>query len=126
MALLVMFSTLSFSVDMHYCGDSLVDFSLFQKAVGCGMEKAQANKECEHSIAQEPCCSDHQFVKESNQRLKSSFDKLSYGEQIIAATFFYTYANLAEGTYQKTVPFQDYPPPFIKPDIQILYETFLI
>ena len=26
-ALLVLFSTMSFSVDMHYCGDHLVDFS---------------------------------------------------------------------------------------------------
>ncbi len=31
MALIVLFSTMSFSVDIHYCGDHLVDFSLSEK-----------------------------------------------------------------------------------------------
>lgn len=39
MAFVVMFTTMSFTVDMHFCGDSLVDFSLFAKAESCGMEK---------------------------------------------------------------------------------------
>ncbi len=31
MAAVVLMTTMSFTVDMHYCGDSLVDFSFVQK-----------------------------------------------------------------------------------------------
>ena len=41
MAAVVLMTTMSFTIDMHYCGDSLVDFSFVQKAETCGMEKAK-------------------------------------------------------------------------------------
>ena len=37
MAFVVLFSTMSFTVNMHYCGDTLVETAIFQKAKGCGM-----------------------------------------------------------------------------------------
>lgn len=126
MASVVFCSTLSFTVDMHYCGDSLVDFSLFHKAEGCGMEKAQIAKDCEPSISQEPCCSDTQIVKEGSQDLKTSFDKLSFEQQTFVAALFYTYINRFEGSDENIIPFKDYSPPFIERDVQNLYETYLI
>ena len=38
MSFVVLFSTMSFTINMHYCGDTLVETALFQKAKGCGME----------------------------------------------------------------------------------------
>ena len=38
MAFVVLFSTMSFTVNMHYCGDTLVETAIFHKAKGCGME----------------------------------------------------------------------------------------
>jgi hypothetical protein len=126
MALIFMSATMSFTVDMHYCGDSLVDFSFFQKAESCGMEKAQEARDCKSAISQEPCCSDHQIVKEANHDLKTSFDQLTFEQQTFVATFFYTYINLFEGLDENIVPFKDYSPPFIERDVQTLYETYLI
>lgn len=126
MASVVFFSTMSFTVDMHYCGDSLVDFSFFQKAETCGMEIVETAKGCEPTIAQEPCCSDHQIVKQANQDLKTSFDKLSFEQQTFVATFFYTYINLFEGLDENFVPFKDYTPPFLIRDVQTLNEMYLI
>ncbi len=126
MAFVVFCSTLSFTVDMHYCGDSLVDFSLFHKAESCGMEIAQVAKDCEPSISQEPCCSDTQIVKEASQDLKTSFEKLSFGQQTFVAALFYTYINRFEGLDENIVPFKDYSPPFVERDVQTLYETYLI
>ena len=34
MAFVVLFSTMSFTIDMHFCGDTLVATSMFQKATG--------------------------------------------------------------------------------------------
>ena len=38
MAIVVLFSTMSFTINMHYCGDNLVETVIFHKAKGCGME----------------------------------------------------------------------------------------
>ncbi|GBF21611.1 hypothetical protein C21_03797 [Arenibacter sp. NBRC 103722] len=127
MAFVVMFTTMSFTVDMHYCGDSLVDFSLFTKTEGCGMEKAQSPESCDNlSMSSTSCCTDQQIVKEGHDDLKTSFNKLTFEQQTFVATFFYTYINLFEGLDENIVPFKDYSPPFIERDVQTLYETYLI
>ena len=61
MAIVVLFSTMSFTVDMHYCGDSLVETAIFHKAEGCGMEMQKPSDEgC--SVAVKNCCSNEQLV----------------------------------------------------------------
>ena len=45
MAIVVLFSTMSFTVDMHYCGDNLVETAIFHKAKGCGMEMENPSTE---------------------------------------------------------------------------------
>lgn len=127
MAFVVLFTTMSFTVDMHYCGDSLVDFSVFTKAESCGMEKAQPTKSCENPVMTEKdCCTDQQIVKEGNDELKTSFDKLTFEQQTFVATFFYIYINRFEGLDENIVPFKHYSPPFVERDIQTLHETYLI
>ncbi len=129
MAFVVLFTTMSFTVNMHYCGDTLVDFSLFHKAEGCGMEQAPAAIEHEIpsiAMAEKPCCSDHQIVREANQDLKTSFDTLSFGQQIFVASFFYTCINRFEGFDENIVPFKDYHPPFLEQDVLVLNQVFLI
>jgi hypothetical protein len=36
---------MSFTFNMHYCGDTLLETALFQTAKGCGMEMTQPAKE---------------------------------------------------------------------------------
>ncbi|WP_281987765.1 hypothetical protein [Aquimarina aggregata] len=127
MAFVVLLTTMSFTVDMHYCGDSLVDFSIFTEAESCGMEKAQPTESCDNpSMTEKDCCTDQQLVKEGNQDLKISFDKLTFEQQTFVASFFFTYINLFEGLDENIVTFKDYSPPFIERDVQTLYETYLI
>lgn len=127
MAFVVFFTTMSFTIDMHYCGDALVDFSLFQKAEGCGMEKATTASDCEMpSLAEQPCCSDLQIVKQADQDLKTSYDLLSFAQQTFVTAFFYTYINLFEGLNENIAPFKDYHPPFLEPDVLVLNQVFLI
>jgi len=132
MAFVVLFSTMSFTVDMHYCGDTLVDFSLISKAKSCGMDsdsyqKQQPVKGCENSkMTSTSCCSDQQIVKEGKDDLKLSFDTLSFEQQTFVVAFTYAYSNLFEGTESEEVPFVAYPPPFVKRDVQVLHQTFLI
>ncbi|SCY18426.1 hypothetical protein SAMN05192588_1558 [Nonlabens sp. Hel1_33_55] len=127
MACVVLMTTMSFTVDMHYCGDTLVDFSFIQSAKTCGMEKVQTSKGCEKPmLSEKSCCSDEQIIKEGKDDLKISFDTLSFEQQTLIAAFTYSYINLFEGTESEEVPFEDYPRPFVKRDVQVLHQTFLI
>ncbi|RTE54280.1 hypothetical protein EHW67_03680 [Arenibacter aquaticus] len=127
MAAVVLMTTMSFTIDMHYCGDSLVDFSFVQKVKTCGMEKAQATTSCENpTLSEKTCCTDKQVVKEGKDDLKVSFDQLTLEQQFFVASFTYSYLSLFEGIESNDVPFIDYPPPFVKRDVQVLHQTFLI
>lgn len=127
MAGVVLFTTMSFAVDVHYCGNTMVDFSFVQKADTCGMEKLSPISSCENSsINEKSCCKDEQFVKQGQQDLKISFDQLSFGQQIFVASFAYSYISLFEATQSTDAAFVTLPPPFIERDVQVLHQTFLI
>ena len=126
LATLVLFTTMSFTVDMHYCGDTLVDFSLFDKVETCGMEKQVPTKACGNELTEKSCCSELQIVMEGQEDLKLTFDTLNLEQQVFVASFFYSYINLFEGLDENIIPFKDYNPPFLIRDIQKLHETYLI
>ncbi|WP_240462893.1 HYC_CC_PP family protein [Mesonia aquimarina] len=125
MAFLVLFSTSAFAVSMHYCGNTLVNYSFAAKAKTCGMEKMDEQKTpstC--NIAKKNCCSDKKIVKNQDE-IKAS-PELHVPQQLFVASFFYTYINLFEGIDQQIIPFKYYSPPLLVSDIQLLDETFLI
>ena len=128
MALLVLLSTLSFSVGMHFCGDHLVDFSLFESVDSCAMKADPANTSgsCEMMEMDMDCCSDVAFVVEGQQELKLSFDPLTFEQQLFVTSFVYTYLSLFEGPSEYNPHFKDYAPPPLIRDVQILDQTFLI
>ncbi len=126
LATIVLFTTMSFTVDIHYCGEALVDFSVVHDVETCGMESEQPMNSCESGVSEKPCCSDKQVVIEGQDELKISFDTLSFEQQTFVATFFYSYVNLFEDLDTNIVPFRDYAPPFLIRDIQKLHETYLI
>ncbi|PQJ30929.1 hypothetical protein BST92_02830 [Nonlabens arenilitoris] len=127
MAVVVLLTTMSFTVDMHYCGDTLVDFSFIQDVKTCGMEKAEPAKSCSKSmISKKSCCSDEQLIIEGQDDLKQDFSQLTFEQQIFVASFAYSYISLFEGTKSKEISFLDHSPPFIRRDLQLLHQTFLI
>ncbi len=127
MAGIVLMATMSFTVDMHYCGDTLVDYSFVQQVKSCGMEQEQITASCEKPmVSQKSCCSDEQLVKKGQDDLKTSFDKLNFEQQVFVVSFTYSYINLFEPTVSTDIPLKEYPPPLVKQDVQVLHQTFLI
>lgn len=128
MALIVLLSTMSFSVDMHYCGDHLVDFSFTEKVDSCMMktEMSKPSTDCTVTEMDIDCCSDFKLVIEGQDDLKISLDQLTFVQQLFVASYVYSYLNLIEGFEENATHFKDYwPPPLIR-DVQILDQTFLI
>lgn len=126
LALLVLVSTFSFSVDKHFCGSMLVDMAVFSKAKTCGMEM---HREGDVEIASEEedfCCTNESIAVEGQDELKISFNSLDFPQQIFLSAFTHSYLILFEGSPQDVDPFRDYSPPLLVADIQVLDQVFLI
>ena len=59
LSLLFLTSPFSYGLNLHYCGEQLVDIaSVFVKAEGCGMEPEQKGVTESSSLYQSSCCDD--------------------------------------------------------------------
>ena len=128
LAALILFSTSSFTVDMHFCCNKLVDMSLIGKAKVCAekvQKKKEPTKQCT-TLQEKDCCSNQSFVKTGDDTIKKANTQLEAETIIFLNTFFYVYVNLFEGLEKNIVPFKQYRPPLLSKDIQILHETYLI
>jgi hypothetical protein len=126
MACVVLFSTMSFTISEHYCGEMLVDSAIFSKAESCGMEMEKPAHLEDHNVQKDNCCSDVVIQIEGQNELMSDVSSLSLDQQVFIASFFYSYVNLFEGLDTNIVPFKYYSPPLLIKDIQLLDEVFLI
>ena len=126
MAFLVLFSTMSFSMDMHFCGDMLVDFKLFQEADSCQMAMDMPSMDMVGDDMEMQCCSDVELLVPGQDDLQLSFDDLSFEQQTFIVAFTITYSNLFLGIDQHPTPLKEYSPPILIRDVQVLDQTFLI
>ena len=125
MAFVVLFSTMSFAINMHYCGDTLVETAMFHKAEGCGMEMQNPSTEgC--SITKKNCCNDEQSVVDGQDELQLQVDKISFEQQVFITSFVYTYINLFEGLNENVSSFEEYEPRLVIKEIFKIDETYLI
>ena len=125
MAFVVLCSTMSFTVNMHYCGDTLVESAIFQKAKGCGMEMEKPSTE-ECSITKKNCCDDKQLAIEGQDELQLQIDKITFEQQVFIASFVHTYINLFEGLDNNVSSYEEYKPPLVVRQIFKIDETYLI
>ena len=121
LAMLVLFSTVSFTVEKHFCGDTLIDVAIFSEVHKCGMEMNEA------VVEKKQCCKDVVEVVEGQDQLNfSSFEDLDFEQLQFITSFVYTYSNLFEGLPKQIIPHKDYSPPNLVLDIQLLNDAFLI
>ena len=123
MALLVLVSTLSISIGKHYCGEHLVDVSLFTEAEKCGMETPQDGE----GMMANSCCKDVVDLIEGQDELSlEKTEILSASQKVFVLSFAYVFGGLSAPTLSDDPPFQHYNPPEVVQDIQVLNEVFLI
>jgi hypothetical protein len=128
LAATIFFSTSSFTVDMHFCCNKLVDMALLGKAKVCqdkDLKKDSTTKQCT-SIQEKDCCSNQTLVKTGDDTIKKVNTQLESEDIFFLKTFFYTYLNLFEGLQANIVPFKHYRPPLLSKDLQVLNEIYLI
>lgn len=123
MALLVLISTLSVSIEKHYCGDHLVDIAFFAEAEKCGMEGDDQGSD----LMANSCCKDVLDLVEGQDELSvEKTQVLNADQKIFILSFAAVFSGLNILEPQKHIPFEHYSPPNYVRDIQVLNEVFLI
>ncbi len=133
MALLVLFSTMSFSVEKHFCGSDLVDVSIFSKAKTCTSEAKTCGAKMDHKMDHEmisdekdSCCTNQKTELNGQDELSISFHFLDFDQQLFLTTFVYSFIYIYESSSLTEIPFRYYTPPLLVADIQVLDQVFLI
>lgn len=123
MAFLVLLSTMSFTMERHYCGDTLVDVAIFSKVESCCDIDAPAIT----TVEKKSCCKEEIAVVKGQDNLKKvTFEDLHFEQQIFITTLTFSYLNLLEGLPDQVIPHKSYSPPNLVIDIQLLDQVFII
>lgn len=126
LALLVLLSTFSVTIEKHFCGDSLVDISYFGYSEGCA---TIGEEDCDNPevIAVDNCCKDEVEYIDGQEELKTtSEEKFNVKQQHFLLAFTVSYLNLFQGFSEKRLVNSNYLPPQITLDLQVLHEVFII
>ncbi len=126
LALLVLVSTFSFTVEKHFCGDFLVDQAVFSKVKDCGMSSHDMDSMMDSGMLSDSCCTNTHVAIEGQDELKISFDNLSLDHQVFVAAFGVSFIELFESSPEQVIPFKYYSPPILVQDIHLMDQVFLI
>ena len=82
---------------------------------------------CKFHQNRKPCCEDKSSIVEGQDELNMSVvQDLSFEQQVLIASFVYSYTNLFEELENNRIPFKHYSPPLVVKNIQKLDEVYLI
>ncbi len=124
LSFLVLFSTLSLTIEKHFCGDVLVDVAVFTETEKCAddlsvIDVARVNKKS--------CCKDEIDVIEGLNLLTiNSFEDLDDLQAQVLLSYRFSYINSFKGSPNLVIPHKDYSSPILIKDKQVLDETYLI
>lgn len=126
LALLVLVSTFSFTIEKHFCGDFLVDQAVFSKVKDCGMSSHDMDAMMASDMLTDSCCTNTHLAIDGQDELKISFDNLNFDQQVFVAAFTISFIELFEGDPELVIPFKNYSPPILVTDIHLMDQVFLI
>ena len=124
LAFLVLFSTVSLTIEKHFCGDVLVDVSIFSEGEDCGKDTLALETA---AITKKSCCKNEIDVVQGQKNLTiKTIDDLEFEQQLFLTAFTYTYSALFEDLSTQIIPHKDYAPPRLVIYLQLVHDTFLI
>lgn len=123
MAIVVLFSTMSFTIHNKYCNDELIDTALYLNSDSC--ESDEAKEDC---LLSDECCSQEKIVVFGQNELQSNsatFSVLKKYFFVTDLTEFYL-CTFKRIYHNKDILKQEYSPPILIVDTQSIHQVFVI
>jgi len=123
---LLLFSSVSFTLEKHFCGGQIYSESLLGKAEKCGMEAECCMAENDiTSFSKKSCCKDEIHLLNGSIFEKESPIKL-FNKQKDLSLFVLIYAAFFSQKENRSTHFKNYFPPPNTHNFNILYQIFRI
>ena len=122
LSLFVLLSSINFNLSAHYCGQNLIDISLFGSAEKCEMKQEE---ECQDSIPS--CCDDQEILIEGNDYLalkKLSKTRIDSIEILLSKIYYSIDLLRLVDHWKELVNF--YIPPLTERKVPALHQSFLL
>ena len=124
LALIVLSSTMSFTIEKHFCGDKLIDVALFSELNKCNMDSSSIDLE---EFVKKMCCKDEvNIVTGQDELLMHYFDDLSMDIQTALFEVTQSINHLVSVELLSKKSFNDYSPPKLIVNRLIVNQNFLI
>lgn len=120
LALLVLASTMSFTVGTHYCGNILIDKAILSQAETCTMHQEMPSEE------KSECCDDEVEIIKGQDNLQFSKTEFDCDTPMELAIFSFIHFKAPDFTSRDSTSTDVYDPPEYHIDFQILHQVFLI
>ena len=125
LSFIVMFSSMSFTIDEHFCGSRLMDVSYFGDADNCGMDEIDMSSNIS-VFKKNNCCKDQITLLQSSIFNKEKLINLQNTDIETSLLKTCCYSVFYKNSSFKLKYYKDFSPPNIAKDIQVLHQTFLI
>ena len=128
MAFLVIFSTMSFTVEKHFCGKSLVGHAVFSSAEKCEseMHSCGAEEMVHMKMKKESCCTNQIEEISGQDELNFSSFSFDFVPQFNAVSISFIQMDLIQELPPEIIPYPPYEPPKLVYDLQVLCQVFII
>ncbi|NGZ90593.1 HYC_CC_PP family protein [Psychroflexus maritimus] len=126
LALLVLVSTQSYSVNSHYCSNILVDKAIMKPAKKCEMHGEKTHSEQKHEHKKDECCDDEVELIKGQDQLKIQSSDFELPLPIFVEAFVFTFFSTTYFETEVNTTIYEDPPPLLQRDFQTLYQVFLI
>jgi hypothetical protein len=125
LALLVMLSSTSFMVGVHFCMGEVKSISFFTKAEQC--PKQQSNLPLCHKHMQSNCCQDKSVLHEGDD-FKNNMQSLTFDSPVIAVVLVHTVliSEIIPSSKAALSFYPAYDPPLPSDDLTVDLQVFLI
>ncbi len=125
LSVVVLVSSMSFVVEEHYCGETLIDTSYFGNAESCGMNMTSSSPK-NSEITKPNCCKDKTVVVESSVFNKEKVVSVPFSKVRFLYSYLYSYIEINQSISLEKQYYKDFSPPDTEQNLQILHQTFLI
>ncbi|GGF74879.1 HYC_CC_PP family protein [Wenyingzhuangia marina] len=124
LALIVVFSTVSVTLTMHFCGEKISDVTVLQNVKTCCADTHKSDGITQ--VSKKTCCSDVKITKDSQTEIQTQNTALSIHQKVFFTSFVTAYLSLFGDETKQDVTFLDYSPPLVVKPIYKLDEVYLI